>query len=600
MSFRRSILALSFLPLFVFVLDLILRFNYLRLLELPLFQHFLYSFIFEWTICFTAVWIVSQFHHRRKTVTAIAVAILTVIQLIAYGHYFYFGVLPNPYSVNYLLDHTADALSLIGSSVTWIQGAVFAFLFLLQYVIFTKALRGMDQLSSRFRFSIIGIFFLLIIVFNNNVRFAPASYSITPATVFSIKYALQERWFGSSFEVRHGYVRRRFTIEERPQMKAQYNCILILSESVRSRSLSSYGYRRPTTPFQDSMIAAGSIIKFDHHFTNTVSTQYTIPVLLSGVFTIRKTDQPFIYDYLKHWSDVKTYFFSSQSMQRSNIDLVYNTSLDTFLCQEKLTLPQFNDLGVDDEEFAGMVRSFHEKQSGEKFFSIIQFNNTHFPYTVKPSAEYFTSTPDSAVVDLYDNTIREQDGLLRSYINSFRRAGLLDSTVIIFTSDHGEAFGERGHLGHLNTLYTEDVEVPLWIYLPPGFPKEKRDALRQNSKAVTSHLDLFPTMMDLFGLNKKNDPGMKFCGVSLFQSVGRNRIIPIVGKDMIDTKAVVIDSIKYIETVKDGIAKYEAYDFRTDAGERNNIWQRLTAAEQKSIKQYILEVDTISMQSTQH
>ncbi|MFA6457331.1 MAG: sulfatase-like hydrolase/transferase [Bacteroidota bacterium] len=599
MSFRRSILLLSLFPLFVFLLDLTLRFNYLRVLEFPLLQHFFYSYFFEWTISFTAVWLISRFRDKRNIAAAIAVFLLCCLQLLVYGHYFYFGVLPNPYSVNYLLDHIADSISLIVSSIEAMHALAFAVLFLIQYVLFRYALKGMDVVPSLFQKSNIGVFVLLTFVFNNNVRFAPASYSITPATIFSVNYALQERWYGKSFEVRQGYVRRRFAIEARPKVKARYNCILILSESVRSRNLSSYGYRRSTTPFQDSLIAAGTVIKFQHHFTNTVSTQYSVPVMLSGVFTIRKIDQPFMYDYVKRWTDAKTYFFSSQSMQRSNIDLVYNTLLDTFICQEKLSLPQFNDLGVDDETFSEMVRSFHANRSGEKFFSIIQFNNTHFPYTVKPSAEYFRSTPDSAVVDQYDNTIREQDGLLRSYIKSFQHVGLLDSTVIIFTSDHGEAFGERGHLGHLNTLYVEDVEVPMWIYLPPGFPQEQRTALQQNARKMTSHLDMFPTLADLFGLDCTTIQDTTFPGASLFRPIDGHRLIPIVGKDMIDTKAVVIDSMKYIETVKDGLSNYEAYNFHTDAGERNNMWNRLPSGDQKRIKQYLQEVDKTSTQARQ-
>lgn len=196
-------------------------------------------------------------------------------------------------------------------------------------------------------------------------------------------------------------------------------------------------------------------------------------MMLSGNFTISKADHPFIYDYVKRWTDSRTYFFTSQSMQRSNIDLVYNTSLDTFVCQERLPYEPFNDLGVDDAEVAESVMEFHRKRNGERFFSIIQFNNTHFPYTVKQRAAHFFSTGDSAVIDSYDNTILEQDRILRSYFTAFQQAGLLDSTVIIFTSDHGEAFGERGHMGHLNTLYGEEIEVPMWIYLPEGFPEER-------------------------------------------------------------------------------------------------------------------------------
>lgn len=595
MSIRRSFLLLSVLPTFVVVLDAVIRFPYLRVLELSLLQHYLYSYLFEWTICFTVIWLISFSDTHRTVFIAAAAYVLSLIQLTVYGHYFYFGVLPNPYSINYFIDHNSDSLSLMLSSVTWMHAAVFLLLSSIQYQLLRLSLRGCDAVPVRYRISVLGIFLACVIVFNNNVRFAPASYSITPATLFSVKYALQERWFGSTFELHHGYMRRRFEIADRPRVNAKWNCVLFLSESVRKRSFSAYGYGRPTTPFLDSMVNAGAIIRFDHHVSNAVSTQYSVPMLLSGDFTIAKVDHPFIYDYLKKRTDARTYFFTSQSMQRSNIDLVYNTSLDTFVCQEKLPYEPFNDLGVDDEEAAEDVKEFHRRRNGERFFSIIQFNNTHFPYTVKQSASQFFSTGDSAVVDRYDNTILEQDRILRSYFTAFQQSGLLDSTVILFSSDHGEAFGERGHLGHLNTLYGEEIDVPQWVYLPKGFPAEKRRAMEQNAVKATSHLDLFPTMMELFDAVESTVTGSVFRGRSLFQPLPEERRIPVVGKDMIDTKAVIAGRFKYIETNRDGSVTHEAYHLRDDPKELTNIWRTLPDQKQKEMIEQFRLIDAVSI-----
>ncbi len=591
MPVRRSLLYLSALPTFVVILDLLIRFSYLRVLEPSLLQHFLYSYVFEWMLCVAITGAIAFVRKRRMPVVIFTASILSIGQLIVYGHYFYFGVLPNPYSINYCIDHTSDSLSLMISSITWVHAVIFVNLVIIHSILLRIGLKGYDPISLKFRWSFVGCFLGCIIVFNNNVRFAPASYSVSPATVFSLKYTLQERYSGAKMELHHGYVRRRFDVADRPAVRSRYNCILFISESLRKRNYSAYGYHRNTTPFIDSMITAGSVVRFHQHVSNAVSTQYSVPMILSGDFTISKIDHPFIYDYLKKWTDARTYFFTSQSMQRSNIDLVYNTSLDTFVCQEKLPYEPFNDLGVDDADVADHVKDFYRRHNGERFFSIIQFNNTHFPYTVKQSAARFFSTKDSAVIDSYDNTILEQDKILRSYFAAFRQAGLLDSTVIIFTSDHGEAFGERGHMGHLNTLYGEEIEVPMWIYLPKGFPAAKKRVIEQNAQNATSHLDLFPTLMELYGIVHDRPADEDLRGVSLLQPVGSERIIPVVGKDMLDTKAVIIGTMKYIETNRDGIASYEAYDLSMDMTEKRNIWEGIAEHQKHVLKERFASID---------
>ena len=50
--------------------------------------------------------------------------------------------------------------------------------------------------------------------------------------------------------------------------------------------------------------------------------------------------------------------------------------------------------------------------------------------------------------DVYDNSIRWTDGMMEVLLSSFADLGYLDNTLVVVTSDHGEAFGERGLEGH--------------------------------------------------------------------------------------------------------------------------------------------------------
>lgn len=71
------------------------------------------------------------------------------------------------------------------------------------------------------------------------------------------------------------------------------------------------------------------------------------------------------------------------------------------------------------------------------------------------------------VVAAYDSRIARTDELLGGFLDSLQSQGLADDRAIVITSDHGEAFGEKGLAGHAN-LYEANVLIPLLIAWPNG------------------------------------------------------------------------------------------------------------------------------------
>ena len=96
--------------------------------------------------------------------------------------------------------------------------------------------------------------------------------------------------------------------------------------------------------------------------------------------------------------------------------------------------------------------------------------------------------------DLYDNSIRWTDGTIGLLLEALSELGQLENTLIAVTSDHGEAFLERGFEGHAREVYRESTEVPFLLSLPfrlePGIVVEAR----------TQNVDVWPTIFDLLGL----------------------------------------------------------------------------------------------------
>jgi arylsulfatase A-like enzyme len=73
--------------------------------------------------------------------------------------------------------------------------------------------------------------------------------------------------------------------------------------------------------------------------------------------------------------------------------------------------------------------------------------------------------------DAYDDCIAELDRQLGLLLDELGRRGLLPQTDVIVTSDHGEAFGDHGRIGHAHGVLFEEVGVPLVILsaeAPPG------------------------------------------------------------------------------------------------------------------------------------
>jgi arylsulfatase A-like enzyme len=94
----------------------------------------------------------------------------------------------------------------------------------------------------------------------------------------------------------------------------------------------------------------------------------------------------------------------------------------------------------------------------------------------------------------YDGGIAAIDSEIGNLLARLRKLRLYENTVIIVTSDHGEAFGDHGLLEHaLGSVYQEHIHVPLLIKYPGQHEARESDAL-------ASHVDLMPTVLDLAGI----------------------------------------------------------------------------------------------------
>lgn len=94
----------------------------------------------------------------------------------------------------------------------------------------------------------------------------------------------------------------------------------------------------------------------------------------------------------------------------------------------------------------------------------------------------------------YRECIEHLDGAVGRLFAELGARGVLGDTLVVVTSDHGEEFGEHGHLEHGQTLYRPSLEVPLLFVAPGRVPKGVR------APGPVSLVDVAATVVDLAGI----------------------------------------------------------------------------------------------------
>ncbi|MEZ6138025.1 MAG: sulfatase [Pirellulaceae bacterium] len=116
---------------------------------------------------------------------------------------------------------------------------------------------------------------------------------------------------------------------------------------------------------------------------------------------------------------------------------------------------------------------------------------------------------------MYSESVSRIDQGLGRLVQHLRDADLYESTVLIFTSDHGMAFP-----GAKTTLYEPGMRVPM-IVRDPRIAKEHPEAVGSVNPAMLSHVDLTPTILDMAGvLGTTDNAAQDFHGRSWARIIG--------------------------------------------------------------------------------
>ena len=283
--------------------------------------------------------------------------------------------------------------------------------------------------------------------------------------------------------------------------------LIVTVDTLRADRLSAYGYRRPTSPNIDRLLAGG--VRFTQ--ARTVEP-LTNPALCSMFTSLYPHEHGATRNGLKLRPGLPSAARSLARRGYRTAAFVGNWTLkdrisglgDHFqrydeVFSRKRWLGLFKGEATAEDLTAGALAWLEDHQATERrpFLLWVHYVEPHAPYRLQEELAPGLGIATGGEVsrqDRYDTEIAFTDlhvGRLLAAVEG--NPALKESTLIVFSADHGESLGEHSDWGHGRNLYEPALHIPL------GFTWAGRIAPGTVSAAALN-IDIAPTVLGLAGL----------------------------------------------------------------------------------------------------
>ena len=375
------------------------------------------------------------------------------------------------------------------------------------------------------------------------------------------------------------------------------NVVIVMVDTLRADHMTAYGYERETTPFFNEFASQGFV--FEHARSQSSCTFPSVNSLLTSrnpaIFTRQEADQLGIPEEYPSIAEIlKDHGYRTIAVSASPI--------------VRATPSEFNPVGGFDRGFETFVEDplwrpgalvnraiIRQLDAAEEpFFLYAHYMDPHGPY--QPPERYtkqfaggydghdfirrgdpipianmlykngphydITDRDIQHLVDLYDDEIRYFDGVFRRLIKNLEDRDLLDRTLIIISSDHGEEFLEHGQIKHCRGVWDTVTRVPLIFRFPGVEGGHRIDSAVQN-------LDIVPTILDYLDIDPE---GLDFEGTSLLPLLeGREPERVFAFADQREYRSADDGRFHLILNGESGAATL--FDLRSDPGEQHDLFR---------------------------
>jgi len=342
------------------------------------------------------------------------------------------------------------------------------------------------------------------------------------------------------------------------------NVLLITIDTLRADRLGSYGYTSASTPVLDALAASG--VRFVDATAHAPLTHPSHAAILTGryqgSFGIRLNGMdPLPADATTLAERMKSAGYRTGAVVGSVVlDKAHGLGQGFETYDDEISTPASGTVAM-----ASLQRTASEVTAAAKawlqeprapWFLWVHYYDPHRPY------EAPSRFAKAAAGRPYDGEIAYVDAQIGSLLAAIDR----DRTVVVVTSDHGEALGEHGEPDHGFFLYDATLHVPLIVAGPGIKPSVVKEQVRS--------IDIAPTIARLAGAAPDVHPAAGENLTVLLDGGSRPEIPVSVAESWYprlhfgwsELRSVRVGEWKYIAA-----PKQELYDLRVDSGESRNL-----------------------------
>ncbi|MGH9346844.1 MAG: sulfatase-like hydrolase/transferase [Vicinamibacterales bacterium] len=345
------------------------------------------------------------------------------------------------------------------------------------------------------------------------------------------------------------------------------NVLLITIDTLRADAVGAYG-QSGATPWIDRLAAAG--VRFDEARAHNVVTLPSHANILSGRLPpdhgvrdnagFRFPTGPETLATLLRARGYRTAAFVSAFPldSRFGLDRGFDVYDDHFA--DAGARPAFLVQERRGPDTVARARQWIDAAGDDRSFCWVHLFEPHFPYEPPPSfAQRFQKVA-------YLGEVAAADAALEPLLAPLLNAGHAGRTLVVLTSDHGEALGDHGEATHGVFAYEAVLKVPLVLYQPRLFEPTV-------VSGPAGHVDVLPTILD--ALSMPIPDGL--AGRSLLHAIAGvpdeappptyfEALSPSLNRRWAPLHGVVQNRMKYID-----LPIPELYDLRADPREAHNL-----------------------------
>jgi arylsulfatase A-like enzyme len=426
--------------------------------------------------------------------------------------------------------------------------------------------------------------------------------------------------------IQGGYwIRERSLVRNLHQAKESApNVLVIVVDTLRADHMSLQGYERNTDPTMTRLANEGVMFEnayatsswtltahaslftgrwpYEHKADGGRSLDDTYPTIAEALSARGYRTGAFVGNFetvTKHWGFARGFAHFEdyyQTIPQLAVSSFYGRFLEYYALHKVLGM----DFSIDRRWAPSVNQSaldWIDKDSEKPFFAFINYYDVHAPYISPERARfsdlenpgglvntdwttadiYNPKTPEQVQgeIDAYDGGIYYTDQQIQNLLDELDQRGVLENTIVVITSDHGELFGEHGLWEHHNSLYKPVIYVPLIIWNPGFVPQGVR------IPTAVSNVSLPVTLMDMLGYAEQTEfPGPSL--VELWTDPGSAAQWPDPIAEMAesswvnpnhlsingDMTSVISNDWQYIEHEVNGV---ELYNLNDDPDQLNNL-----------------------------